>query len=153
MKIRIASLKEGTNRWTDEFEAEALELKATAYPHGLAADYVVEKGPGRIAVAVHTRAVGVFTCDRCAEVFEREFAGDCSVVFILRDSPLPGEVSGDDLRSYQRGQEELDVTAEVRDALLLALPMKMLCRENCLGLCPRCGANLNYEKCRCGTGG
>jgi len=42
-----------------------------------------------------------------------------------------------------------DLTDMVRQELLLALPMKPLCSEECKGLCPRCGVNLNIETCDC----
>jgi uncharacterized protein len=49
--------------------------------------------------------------------------------------------------------KELDITDDIRDTLLLALPMKMLCTEDCRGLCAGCGANLNEEPCRCAASG
>ena len=47
----------------------------------------------------------------------------------------------------------LDVDQLVRNELLLNLPMKVLCNENCKGICNRCGANLNYESCSCEDSG
>lgn len=44
---------------------------------------------------------------------------------------------------------ELDVSAWARDAMAEALPMSVLCREECAGLCPRCGADLNEGPCDC----
>ena len=44
---------------------------------------------------------------------------------------------------------ELDVTAWARDAVAEALPMAILCREECAGLCARCGADLNAGQCDC----
>jgi uncharacterized protein len=41
----------------------------------------------------------------------------------------------------------MDLTEPVRQALLVALPMRPLCREDCKGLCVVCGANLNYVDC------
>jgi DUF177 domain-containing protein len=41
----------------------------------------------------------------------------------------------------------MDLTEPVRQALLVAIPMRPLCREDCRGLCPKCGANLNYIDC------
>jgi uncharacterized protein len=41
----------------------------------------------------------------------------------------------------------MDLTEPIRQALLVALPMRPLCREDCKGLCPVCGANLNYTDC------
>ena len=45
----------------------------------------------------------------------------------------------------------LDVDQLVCNELLLSLPMKVLCREDCKGICNRCGANLNIETCDCDT--
>src|SRR5829696_8331212 len=44
---------------------------------------------------------------------------------------------------------EIDLAEPVRQALLVALPLKPLCREDCAGLCPQCGANLNEGPCDC----
>jgi len=41
----------------------------------------------------------------------------------------------------------MDLTEPVRQALLVALPMKPLCREDCAGICPQCGANRNETQC------
>ncbi len=46
--------------------------------------------------------------------------------------------------------DEIDLTAGVQEHLILALPLKPLCREACRGLCPRCGADLNQGPCECG---
>ncbi|MCL6560327.1 MAG: DUF177 domain-containing protein, partial [Firmicutes bacterium] len=43
----------------------------------------------------------------------------------------------------------LDVTPEVLKSIILALPMKAVCREECPGLCPGCGRNLNEGRCGC----
>jgi uncharacterized protein len=45
--------------------------------------------------------------------------------------------------------QEIDLSEAVRQYMLLALPMKPLCREECAGLCPSCGHNLNLGPCGC----
>lgn len=45
--------------------------------------------------------------------------------------------------------DEMDVTAEIREGLLLRIPHIPLCREDCRGLCPQCGINLNHDTCSC----
>ena len=45
---------------------------------------------------------------------------------------------------------EVDITSDIREELLLAMPSRFLCSEECKGLCPRCGANLNEKPCSCG---
>lgn len=44
---------------------------------------------------------------------------------------------------------EIDLSPYVWEELVFALPSRFLCKENCLGLCPRCGASLNHERCTC----
>ena len=47
------------------------------------------------------------------------------------------------------GTEICDISEEVRTEITLALPMNLLCKDDCRGLCPECGADLNFEKCSC----
>jgi uncharacterized protein len=56
---------------------------------------------------------------------------------------------GDGDETYPLADDEVDLEPLVRDAVLLELPRAPLCRPNCLGLCPTCGANRNEEACGC----
>jgi len=77
-------------------------------------------------------------CMRCLGRAQPEVAVDA------REVDQPG--GGDELSSpYIDEEEELDLHAWARDALALALPAQILCREDCAGLCPECGRNLNEE--------
>jgi len=84
-------------------------------------------------------------CARCLTEFEQQIRQ--SVDFIVHgDDGLPDDetyvfLQGNDLRA--------DVTEPVRQAMVLSFPMKPLCSENCLGICPQCGANLNRQSCDC----
>ena len=77
-------------------------------------------------------------CMRCLEAARETIAIDA------REVDQPG--GGDDLRSPYLQEEELEVRAWARDALVLALPTKIVCREECLGLCAICGENLNRPR-------
>jgi uncharacterized protein len=58
-------------------------------------------------------------------------------------------VQDEDLEtSYYRG-DQIDLKELLREQFYLALPMKPLCREDCHGLCPQCGTNLNTGTCAC----
>ena len=74
-------------------------------------------------------------CMRCLENAGRAFAIDA------REVDQPG--GGDDLTSPYLEGDELDVHAWARDALALALPVQIVCTEECRGLCAICGENLN----------
>ena len=74
-------------------------------------------------------------CMRCLE-------GAASTVDVdAREIDQPG--GGEDLRSPYLTGDELDVHAWARDALALAMPVQIVCSEDCRGLCPVCGENLN----------
>src|SRR4051812_27947607 len=74
-------------------------------------------------------------CMRCLEPAGHEVAVDA------REVDQPG--GGEELSSPYLQEAELDVKAWARDALALALPAQIVCREECAGLCSVCGANLN----------
>jgi len=149
MKIHIESLKEGHNHWFETVSPSDFELEDSPFDGKVFIEFNVEKRSGKIPVSIMVKSVGCFTCDRCGEEFDKEIIGECIVMFVKRDQPLPDEMPGDDLRTFLPGQSELDVTTDARDALLLSLPLKQLCSEDCKGLCPVCGINLNFEECTC----
>jgi uncharacterized protein len=74
-------------------------------------------------------------CMRCLEPAEPQVEVDA------REVDQPG--GGEDLESPYVTDDVIDVSRWARDALALALPAQLLCREDCAGLCPQCGANLN----------
>ena len=83
-------------------------------------------------------------------VFETEVSGPCMrclegaaqpVRVEAREVDQPG--GGEEMRCPYVDDEVLDLAAWARDALVLALPPQILCRDDCAGLCPVCGASLN----------
>jgi uncharacterized protein len=95
------------------------------------------------------------TCARCVEPYP--FAN--ASTFHVRFRPRP-EISAENEEIEIAGEEELDVefyserTVPLRylalEQIQLSIPMKPLCDEKCLGLCPQCGVNRSRESCSCG---
>lgn len=69
---------------------------------------------------------------------------------VLSRHPL--EDLDDDWALFPVGEHEFDVAPLVRELIIVALPQKPLCRPDCLGLCPVCGADRNVEPCGCAAG-
>jgi uncharacterized protein len=92
------------------------------------------------------------TCSRCVKDFSLPVEHEFDIVL----SPKPAEAgaSTEELRredlglSYYSG-DEINLEPLVREQVLLALPTRPLCAEECRGLCGGCGADLNIELCRC----
>jgi uncharacterized protein len=67
--------------------------------------------------------------------------------------PAEVELSGDELDlSFYEG-DQVDLSPLVREQIILALPTRPLCRDNCKGLCASCGINLNTQACSCTVSG
>ena len=61
------------------------------------------------------------------------------------------EIAEDALSTAFYHDDQIDLEQMVREQFQLALPMKPLCRDQCLGLCSGCGTNLNERRCTCDT--
>ena len=87
------------------------------------------------------------SCDRCAEEALVEIDQDFD---LFEEVPLPGTDTLEPGLLRLKGKRlELDVGLMLWEEFLLAMPVKPLCREDCLGLCPHCGANINNGPCGC----
>jgi uncharacterized protein len=90
---------------------------------------------GGYALRLRLEAVLRGPCMRCLK------EGAPRIEVDAREVSVPGE--GEDLVSPYVHEGKLDLAAWARDAFALAIPVKVLCREDCMGLCPECAADLN----------
>ena len=94
---------------------------------------------GEITTCIH----GV--CDRCAESFDREIDLPIDVVLVTE---MANEENEDEWVFPLEG-DSADLDDIVRTVFVLNLDSKLLCKEDCAGLCHRCGKNLNDGPCNC----
>ena len=97
-------------------------------------DVMVHVVSGRVIVKGAVQVAMAFTCSKCADVFQVTV---CEPRFEC-------------IREFRDVTESVDLTDELREAILLNFPNFPVCRPACQGLCPRCGANLNAGPCGCG---
>ena len=130
----------------------------------IAGDLAVEFGPGgpaevalrgelrvdnlesRLVLRGELTGRGDAECDRCLKQYSLCFPVPVEAV-ILRDAGGAPD-DGDTPVIHQR-QGEVDLTDLLREAVVLAVPLQRVCREDCRGLCALCGADLNAETCDC----
>ena len=95
---------------------------------------------------LHLQGQGVYcdVCARCTKPVEHPVSFDLRLR-LVEEAASEGE---EDEAVYTGTR--LDLSEQARQALLLSLPFKLLCREDCAGLCPQCGADLNSGACGCG---
>ena len=92
---------------------------------------------------VSTRIHGI--CDRCAADFQRDVSFPIDAVLVTELSSEEDE----DENLFPLVGDSADLEEIVRTVFVLNLDSKLLCREDCNGLCPRCGKNLNLGPCDC----
>ncbi len=91
-------------------------------------------------------------CGRCLKSFHCPLTLNIEEVYFPTldvTSGLPVSQSDEPGAFTIDEHHDLDLTEAIQQYTLMAVPMKPLCREACLGLCPECGANLNLEECKC----
>lgn len=110
--------------------------------------------PSGTDVFMDVRGSGIWECfcSRCLEPFEQpidlssQFLGSSDGDLVAKGSRHLGS---QDLDVVYIPETELDEMAIIREQFLLQLPMHPLCKEECLGLCSRCGKNWNKGRCNC----
>jgi uncharacterized protein len=142
---------------TFDVRAEELDHSEIDSVGPLSLEVRAEKGdlPEEYIVSGTVSYVAGLRCSRCVDPFP--FANLSS--FHLRYRPRPEAAERED--ELEITEEELDVESYDErsiplrqlavDQIELTLPMKPLCDESCLGLCPQCGSNLSREQCTCNT--
>lgn len=92
-------------------------------------------------------------CSRCLEPYRLPIAMSFDHRYLPQSEASADEeeqeVEDDDLETSYYTDDQIDLSGLVREQFYLALPMKPLCAEDCKGLCPQCGTNLNLSRCGC----
>lgn len=165
VKIKLNDIPEEGGKSISAREAEDLWfsdlLQASFgehYQKGAAASLAVHlyKTCGNVQVGGGVEVDLTPPCDRCLEPFDRHLSVPVEVTLSPADEVATEgeedeevELTEDDLNfSFYEG-DEIDLGDLIRQFLLLEVPIRHLCAEDCKGLCPHCGENLNHKKCDC----
>lgn len=128
---------------------------------GVAVRLHLERSDGSIFVTGSATAQLALQCSRCLDWFSFPLDLDLYAGFepvqpegrgprVDTDRPgLPGAARPEPA-DYEYSGDSIAVTEFIREQLILAIPMVPICRGDCLGLCSRCGENLNRGDCSCG---
>ena len=146
MRISVANLF-GKNGCTESFSLE--EMPKDAYPDVV--DFVkpvslhgtVTNEKEQMLVSAEGNCTVHMACARCLAPVEQE------ITFSLDERFVRTGTVQEETETFSGDQ--MDLSDIVRRSILGALPMKVLCKEDCKGLCPKCGKNLNEGECGCDT--
>ncbi len=114
---------------------------------------LTRKSTTRVVLQGSVQAEVELVCDRCAAVYGLSVDRAMQLILEVPDALhwqlREIECSGTDLDTLMLREPVIDLEDIFRQQLYLSLPIKRLCRTDCRGMCPGCGADLNVEACRC----
>ena len=153
LSLDLNKIRTAQERFEQVYAPEQLPAEEDfrlAAPVSLAFDIFKDKEQFRLVGGVQTTLE--LPCSRCLE----SFTLPVEQTFDLRYQPHARntgegerEIEEDDLTTAFYEDDEIDLGQLMREQFYLALPMKPLCADDCKGLCPLCGTNLNGGACRC----
>ncbi len=159
MLLEIAGLNEGVNVRSFPIAKEA--GSGTSVGMDLSHPDLISVSDGVLTLTILKHADNLFVggrveitlvlrCARCLQHFryEPEILFEFSAE-LQEGAPARVELWEEDIVQVSKTRGAIELTRRVRDAILLAIPPFPLCKEECRGLCPICGANLNNGDCKC----
>jgi uncharacterized protein len=115
-------------------------------------EFDIHKDKDKFRLEGHLRTELELPCSRCLEPYRFAVDADFDQRYLPASAASTDpdrEVQEDDLETSYYSDDQIDLAELMREQFYLALPMKPLCRDDCRGLCPQCGTNLNTGTCDC----
>jgi uncharacterized protein len=154
MRIELANLEDGKGSFANSYQPadlnpidEQVSLRSPADITGK-----LRLSGKELFVTGHVEAGTQVECDRCLKPVEVDVNSDFSLEYITGqeyESSQTAELGEEALAISVFDGQSIDVDEIVREQLLLAIPSRRLCREDCKGICPDCGIDLNSGSCDC----
>lgn len=147
LKIRVSGLSAGTHEFSLAVPPSDLQLDAN-FDSPVDVRVRLEKLARQIIVRAEIATSASYPCDRCLADFRQAIAARYAMVYV-EDRAEAGRFPPEEVRVVRPDVTVIDLSDDVREMVLLSVPLKLLCREDCRGLCSRCGADLNRGPCGC----
>jgi uncharacterized protein len=156
MRIELENLEGGKSDFAHVYQPddlnpidERVRLIAPATINGK-----VRLSGQEVFVNGHLETRAQVECDRCLQPVELPVTTDFALEYISGseyESSPAAELTEDELSVSVFEDNVIDVDEIVKEQVLLAVPTRMLCREDCKGICPECGIDRNTGTCNCVT--
>jgi uncharacterized protein len=151
MVLRISGLSEGEHPF--EFETPAAEIGLTSFEGNVTVTGNLSKVGTQLFMTSEASGRLSKECDRCLGETRLEISVPINIYYqaAVANPDYEGDEDGVEVRTLHPEDDTIVLDDEVRQSLLLGVPLKVLCSEDCRGICPSCGADLNKGDCNCQT--
>ena len=149
-RINISNLSEGIHEYHFEANPSKIDLDER-FDGTISVEAKIGKSVRQIFLQAEIRAEGSFFCDRCLEKFHQELNTSYTMVYVQGVRSTVDMNKEEEIQVLTADTNYIDLDDDVRQYILLTIPQKLLCREDCQGFCPTCGVNKNIASCSCGA--
>lgn len=156
MRIELENLEGGKGEFAHVYKPDDLNpvderIKIT---EPAAVSGKIRLSGNEVFVNGHVETRAQVECDRCLQPVEIPVSADFELEYITGseyESGSVAELTEAEMSVSVFDGEAIDVDEIVKEQILLAVPTRMLCREDCKGICPECGIDRNTGECGCVT--
>lgn len=146
MIIKYTNFSDGIHQIRFNEPAEKLGLDDSFFGNVIV-DCKMDKSAHQIVIDFDVDVKTHLICDRCNSEYDAELTNHFQLSYLfIKDAVRLEEFN---VKYLSPDEDKINIDDDVYEYIELAIPMKKLCREDCKGLCPRCGTNLNERQCNC----
>ncbi len=145
--IRISGLSNGFHEYHFSVEPSVIGLDAN-FHRVVKVNAQLEKTSHQIYLKTDIETLGRFRCDRCLDEFESPIKGTFNMCYMYNALETEN-FSSEEIQVIRPDTVSIELTEDIRQIIMLSVPLKLLCVEDCKGLCTHCGTNKNHELCSC----
>jgi uncharacterized protein len=153
IKIDISSIPDGESAFdlSEDPSDLGMELEGGSFESRVEVNLDVNRNGDEVFLKGKARVRAILECGRCLKEYSHDLETPLQLWCRLSCSETEGGTlpERENVIELAAGQKYIELTDHVRSELLVVVPLKPLCREDCKGLCPKCGADLNIRKCSC----
>ncbi len=149
MKLYLPSYPQGHHFVSEVLEPSEFRADPTLFLKTIHVQIQLDRNDPYLRLNYRISAFARLICDRCLEDYEQPLNAEGMLVFVLGGSTRDGSPDDDEIKYLSAETVELDLSTDLHDILMLCLPLKSLCKDDCKGLCSGCGCNLNEDTCDC----
>jgi uncharacterized protein len=156
MRIDLEKLEGGKGSFAHTYQPDELNPvdERVKLTQPLEAKGTVRRSGNDVFINGHIETRAQVECDRCLKPVELPVSADFTLEYIPGaeyESSSAAALSEEEMAVSVFEGDAIDVDEIVKEQVLLAVPARTLCREDCKGICPECGIDLNTGQCNCAT--
>ena len=148
MQIKFTNYKDGLHNFVFETDVKELGIDEK-FVGNVLLNCEMDKSSTQIVLNCKLKIAAKQVCDRCTaesqELVETDFKG----IFFLTSNRDSADEDESGIHYLTSNDDKIDLSGDTVENALLTIPMKVVCKADCKGLCPICGVNKNDKECNC----